>query len=68
MGLPWSVAGDAVAVAAGVAMVPRMACHVTACHGILCHVMGCSGGAIVCHGWYHGIATACYEKSDRVEP
>ena len=58
---------NAVAVAAGVVIVPPMEGHGTppspmACHGILRHAMGCRGDAMVCHGWYHGDATAHHEK------
>ena len=66
-GLPWHAVGfplGPMAVAAGFATVPPMACRAppSACHGILCHAMGCRGDPMVYHGWYHGNATACPRK------
>ena len=66
-GMPSTVGSMASAVAPAMDTTIEQAvasCHVhtMASHGILCHTMGCRGNAMVCHGWYHGNATACREK------
>ena len=55
-GLPWDVVGlpwDVVAVSRGL---PRW------CHGTPMESYATPWDAMVCHGWYHGNATACHEE------
>lgn len=48
--------GDAVGVAAGVAMVPTMACQVVPADPM--PLVGFREDAMICHWWYHGNATS----------
>ena len=65
-GLPWHDVGlpsGAVAVAAGIAMVPPMVCHGPPRRAMQSYAT--PWDAMVCHGWYHGDATVCHEKFKR---